>query len=341
MAAFDEIFDQDAAIDELRRAWTTGKLPHAFIFTGPPGVGKKLTANALATLFLCEHPAGDASACGRCESCRGMAVGTHPDYHVVHRLLVRLLPDKSDHKARDLATSVILEFLIVPAGRTAARGRGKVFLVEEADLMNRDAQNRLLKTLEEPVGPTLIILLTDQPEYLLPTVRSRSRIVRFAPLPEARIRKELQARGASVEDAADAARFAEGSLGLAAQWLDEGVIAAARAFLAQFEALPRGAGELSDQLMAYAKATAERRQEADPDVALQQATRDALNTLLRIAANDYRRQLRDADPATAEALCAKIEAALATERYLEANVTPLLAVEHLVTTWSAASNAGV
>src|SRR6476661_7549321 len=99
MHTFDDIFDQDHAIETLRRAYAADRLPHGLIFAGPAGVGKATTAGALGALFLCESPKGDR-ACRKCESCRVFDAGNHPDYHVIYRQLIRL--EKKDAKARDL-----------------------------------------------------------------------------------------------------------------------------------------------------------------------------------------------------------------------------------------------
>src|SRR5204863_7508786 len=132
---------------------------------------------------------------------------SHPDYHVVYRQLGRI--EKETVKARDLSIDVVRQYLIGPAGMKTAMNRGKVFLVEEAELMNPFAQNALLKTLEEPYGRTLTILLTDHPAALLPTIRSRCQTVRFAALPEAVVRRELEGRGIDRKLASDAARLAD------------------------------------------------------------------------------------------------------------------------------------
>src|SRR3954468_9149628 len=88
MSTFDAIFGQTDAIDSLRRAYRADRLPHGLVFAGPVGVGKATTARALAGLFLCENPR-DEKPCGRCESCRVIGAGTHPDYHVITRELIR------------------------------------------------------------------------------------------------------------------------------------------------------------------------------------------------------------------------------------------------------------
>src|SRR3954447_18317132 len=182
MSTFDSIFGQDDAIDWLRRAYLADRLPHGLIFSGPVGVGKATTARALAKLFLCEQPRDDAP-CGKCESCRVFDSGNHPDYHVVTKELIRYHDKTGKSKGIDLSINVVRPEIVEPAGRKAVMGRGKVFVIEQAELMNAQAQNALLKTLEEPAGRTVIVLLTDQPGALLPTIRSRCQVVRFAGLP--------------------------------------------------------------------------------------------------------------------------------------------------------------
>src|ERR1700742_5101770 len=89
MLTCSDIFGQDAAIDSIRRAYAADRLPHGLIFAGPVGVGKGTTAAALAALFLCETPTRDRLPCGNCPACQVMAAGTHPDYHVITKELIR------------------------------------------------------------------------------------------------------------------------------------------------------------------------------------------------------------------------------------------------------------
>src|SRR5438270_10619086 len=210
MRRFSDILGQDAAIDWLRRAYLGDRLPHGLLFAGPVGVGKATTASALAALFLCENPK-DTNPCGACESCRVFAAGNHPDFHVITKELIRYHDKTGKSKGIDLSIHVLRPELIEPASRKPAMGRGKVFVVEQADLMNAQAQNALLKTLEEPYGRALIILLTDQPGALLATIRSRCQLVRFASLDEQQVGKELVRRGIDRSVAAKAASLARGS----------------------------------------------------------------------------------------------------------------------------------
>src|SRR5205085_3602337 len=129
--------------------------------------------------------------------------GNHPDFHVVTKELIRYHDKTGKSKGIDLSINVVRPEILEPAGRKAVMGRGKVFVIEQAELMNAQAQNALLKTLEEPAGRALIILLTDQPGALLSTIRSRCQTVRFAALDPAQVRKELERRGVDKSTAAD------------------------------------------------------------------------------------------------------------------------------------------
>ena len=331
LTRFEDILDQEEPIAWLRDAWRSERLPHGLVFAGPVGVGKGTTARALATLFLCDSPKKD-EPCGACASCRAMAADVHPDYHVVYRQLVRL-EQNSKSVARDLSIHVVRDHLIAPANLKAAMNHGKVFVVEEADLMNTSAQNALLKTLEEPAARTLIVLLTDQPSCLLPTIRSRTQLVRFGLLDERLVQRELARRGIDKDAAADAARFTEGSLGVALRWLSDGVVERARQLVDQLDAVTagQGAGDLQEWLKKSAEAYAEKALARDKLASKDQATREGLATYLRIASNHFRRRL--GEPQGGEDLeraCAAIDAVAAAEQYLDANVNVPLVIQQFV-----------
>lgn len=332
MLSFDAISGQDRAVADLRRAYLSDHLPHGLIFAGPTGVGKSTTARALATLFLCDKPKDD-HPCGKCPACHLMEAGNHPDFHTVYRQLIRL--EKKDSKAKDLSIDVIRQYLVGPANLKPQMERGKVFVIEEAERMNAEAQNSMLKTLEEPAGRTLIILLIDQPNALLPTIRSRCQLIRFNPLPTEFVRTELEKRGKSKQDAQDAADFAEGSLGLALQWLEDGVVDRARDLRHRLTAITHGQimADLPDWFRASGEAYAEKQLERDELASKDQATREGMSLYLRLAAQELRKQLAAADdPSELEPICSAIDATARADEYLEGNVNLALIFQQLAVT---------
>ena len=335
MMTLDNIFGQDQAVETLRRAYAADRLPHGLIFAGPAGVGKATTAAALAALFLCEKPKGDAP-CGRCDSCHVFDAGNHPDYHVVTKELIRYHDKTGKSKGIDLSINVIRPEVIDPAGRKAAMGRGKAFVIEQAELMNPQAQNALLKTLEEPAGRTVVILLTDQPAALLPTIRSRCQTVRFKPLDEAVVKRELEKRGVQKATAADASVLAGGSLGVALKWVEDGVVAAAKELTAQLDRLSAGRPpeDFAGWFKKAAEAYAAKQLDRDPLSSKDQATREGLTLYFRIAAEHVRREMSAAaeSPDTLERRCATIDALARAEQFVDENVNIPLALQQLATT---------
>ncbi len=162
----EELIGQAQAVTVLQRAIATARVPHAYLFEGPTGVGKRSAAVGLAMALNCEAPDPRARACGTCESCRRIAGGLHPD-------VMTFAPD---------GTQILMEQAqeIVALGqRRPHEGRARVVIVDDADRMNASASNCLLKTLEEPSSGTHLVLVTPAPERLLATIRSRTQRVRF------------------------------------------------------------------------------------------------------------------------------------------------------------------
>jgi DNA polymerase III delta' subunit len=331
---FDDILDQRKPIDWLTRAYETDRLPHGLIFAGPVGVGKAMTARAMGALWLCEKPKA-TKPCGKCDSCRVFEAGNHPDFHVITKELIRYHDKTGKSKGITLSINVIRPELIDPAGRKAVMGRGKVFLIEQAELMQAEAQNAMLKTLEEPAGRTLIILLTDAPDALLPTIRSRSQLLRFAPLDVEVVKSELVKRGVDKPAAGAAAELSEGSIGLAIKWIDDGVVDAARDLFAQLDQLiaGRGAPTLQDWFKKSADAYAQKQLERDELASKDQATREGLSLYLRLMAQRLRRIMEGStDPAVLERAASAIESIIRAETYLDANVNIPLVFQQLAMT---------
>jgi DNA polymerase-3 subunit delta' len=325
-----DILGQQAAVEQIRRIHASDRMPHAMIFAGPVGVGKATVATALAALLLCEKP-GDDDACGACPSCHLIAAGTHPDLHLIDRKLIRQI--NPDRKAIDLSIDVIRVYLNDRAGRTAVRGGAKVFIVEQAELMSDEAQNALLKTLEEPLGRTVIVLLTDQPSLLLATTRSRCQMIRFASLASEVVKNELLRRGIDVAAAAQAADLSGGSLGRALAWIEQGVVAAAGELKTRLEAVAagRGASDLDNWLRKAADAYSKQQEAREGKWIVTQATRDGLNLYLGLAADHFARLLREpaGSPEAQDRACTAIEAIAQAEQNLDANVAVALVFQQL------------
>lgn len=142
--------------------------PHAFLFGGAQGVGKRLFAEAFADWLLCLQADNEAS-CGQCRSCQLRLAGNHPD-----RLVVE--PEEEGKAIRIDAIRQLADFM----GQTAQQGGRKVVILHPAEAMNPNAANALLKSLEEPSAETYLLLVSDQPSRLLPTIRSRCQIQTLA-----------------------------------------------------------------------------------------------------------------------------------------------------------------
>ncbi|MFN3713362.1 MAG: DNA polymerase III subunit delta' [Alcanivoracaceae bacterium] len=146
---------------ELMQQATDQRLPHALVLSGPAGIGKFRLARAFCEALLCQQPQAGL-ACGKCQSCHLAVAGSHPDLAV-------LTPDEGKKSIRIDQVRDLVDFF----SRTAQFGGRRLALLTPAESMNRNAQNALLKTLEEPGAGAFLLLLCDQPSRLLPTVRSR------------------------------------------------------------------------------------------------------------------------------------------------------------------------
>jgi len=301
-----DILGQDPALAQLQRTLAGTRRPHAFIFAGPEGVGRRTTAVELAKLLLCESPPrrpnngrlaglpGDfplQQGCGRCRSCRTVPAGTNPDFQVVYKELARYHDDEKvrDSKMQDLGIGVIRQFLIDPAGRASAGQRGKVFLVREAELMSIPAQNALLKTLEEPPAGVTIILTAGDPGDLLPTTRSRCQVVRFGPLPTELVSRMLRAGELPEEEARFWAEFTGGSIGLAGRLAEEGLYPFKRELVEALAELTDSSAEaIGETLTAAMEKRSRKLQGRDEDLAGSLAHRLAGQLLLMLLASVHR-----------------------------------------------------
>ena len=192
----------------LSRVIARDSMPPAVLLAGPSGVGKRLTATAMAQAINCLQPQSSArferDACGECASCRRIARGMHPDVIVIE-------PGDTGAIKIEQMRDVIDRSQYRPF-----EGRRRVVIIDEADAAGDDAQSALLKTLEEPPSMSVFILVSSMPDALLPTVLSRCPRLRFGPLTPAEVASVLiQDHGYSEHEARAAAADADGSIGRA------------------------------------------------------------------------------------------------------------------------------
>ena len=184
------IVGHDDVVERFRRTLESGRLASTYLFVGPPGVGKRRFALELAHSLLCTEAAeAKLEPCGRCESCQMFVAGNHPDLDVVElpkdkaTLPIELFIGDSEHRNQ--------AGLCHRLGMRPFFGRRKVAIVDDADHFGIPSANCLLKTLEEPPASALLILIGTSPSRQLPTIRSRSQVVRFGPLEAETIAKIL------------------------------------------------------------------------------------------------------------------------------------------------------
>jgi DNA polymerase-3 subunit delta' len=223
--AFRQITGHRPVLELLARAVSRGSVPPTLIFAGPEGVGKRLAAVALAQALNCQERHDSEiggqpmslgnDACGKCSACTRIARGIHSDVLVVE-------PGETG--------SIKIDQIREAIDRAAYRpfeGRRRVVIVDGADALVGEAQNALLKTLEEPPPSSVFVLVTSRPDLLLPTVLSRGHRLRFGALPESDVAAVLKKNhGFSDADAHAAAAASEGSIGRALEENSEEAIEA-------------------------------------------------------------------------------------------------------------------
>lgn len=206
MIRLSEIMGQEAAMKTLKAALPPAKPAHSYLFTGPDGVGKRSTALAWARALFCANGGGDV--CGSCAACVKVEKGNHPD-------LILMKPEIGEKKVKEEISIAQARDFITRLSYRPYESQRIVAIIDGADLMNVSAANALLKTLEEPPGDTVIIMIASNMASLLPTVVSRLRAVRFVPLPYAAVVEILTTRrGISTEEARTMAALSKGAPGL-------------------------------------------------------------------------------------------------------------------------------
>jgi DNA polymerase-3 subunit delta' len=278
--------------------------------------------------------------------------GTHPDFHVIRKELAAVSESRElrDRKQMNIPLDLLRERMlggIMGDGRhqesavfrTAALGHGKVFIIDEAELLDDSGQNAMLKTLEEPPPGTVIILVTQHEERLLPTIRSRCQRIAFGPLDADAMRAWWEAQGPEVpaQDRAFVAAFAEGSPGMAVRAAEHGIAAWDAELSPLFDALEAGRfpPNLGDRLAEIADTFAKGVVDADDGASKEAANRLAVRFLAQVLGLRIRRGLAAAgDPATLERWLGASEALAEFERMVRTNVSLKHASAHLLAQWA-------
>lgn len=206
---FSGIIGQKEVVGSLERALSENRVGHAYIFTGPAGMGKKTIAHLFAGLLLCDAPK-DGKTCGKCIPCQLFDNGSNPDFH-------RIDTDEASigvGMIRDVQGDVAIKPMY---------SKRKVYIVEDAAKMTEQAQNCLLKTFEEPPEYVVIMLLTANYEALLETVRSRAQHLHFKKYTRDQVRQALTPiLGKEDGKAGLAIDYADGNIGLALELIGSG-----------------------------------------------------------------------------------------------------------------------
>lgn len=319
-----------AAVALLERSLREGRLRHAYLITGPPRVGKGTLALALAQAVNCLEP---APPCGECRSCRRIARSLHPDV-----VTLGLLADEKSESGRLRKNIGIAQVqdLNAELALQPYEGRARVVIVDGAERLSTEASNALLKTLEEPPGNAILILVTSEPDRLLPTIRSRCQRLDLRLVAEAEIVADLERRGAEPEQAALLARLARGQIGWAIEALADPEALAVRAerLDALRAALEEGTVARLERAGKLATRFSASREEIYETLALWQGwLRDALVVASGgpadlLANPDRRDEIETAARAlSAHAIRVAIEAISRCRVQLEANVNARLALE--------------
>jgi len=343
----------------LQQALNSGRVHHAWVFHGPAGVGKHTTAAAFAKVLLCHDPqtdlTGQVAACDGCESCRlfNNPDAAHPDLHPIYKELALY----SDHrrireqKQMTIPLDVLRNRLVGPANRCSQLGHNKAFIVDEAELIDQNGQNTLLKTLEEPPAGTYLILVTAHEERLLPTIRSRCQRVAFFELSDDVVARWVDEHHPELEAQRRpwVIAFARGSIGRAELAVEYGLdewVRQTDPLLERLSARRGGGAELGPMLAKFADDFAaewvKRHTNASKDAANKAAVRHVLGILgaaCRRRIGELADGLDPGDPDAAEQRLRPWLRGTALLRDAEAelvsNVSPALLLDNLAVQWAA------
>jgi len=337
----DHILGQTAALNIIRQALGSERVHHAWIFHGPAGVGKFTTALAFARQLLGEDFQGD--------------IANHPDLHVITKELALYNDDREtrNRKLMTIPVQVLRDELLKPAYLRSQMGGAKVFIVDEAELLDLNGQNTLLKTLEEPPEGTYLVLVTSQEDQLLPTIRSRCQRVAFTALDDGHVAKWLDSNAdLDAKRKADVVAFARGSIGradLAVTYEQDEWLRTVRPMLDKI-ATGKVEANFGETLLGLCDGFAERWVAEHKNASKDAANKSAIRAMLGLLGEECRRRINELaeraepdDPDAAEALLTPwlrgVDLLSEAEGQLGRNVAPALLLDNLALQWGLAAQA--
>lgn len=338
---FSDIRGQDVAVHALqpslhKRSGPIG-IAHAYLFAGPKSVGKTTTALAFAAALNCDDPTPEGDSCGNCLSCIRIEAGTDLDVQVI-------CPEKNQTVVPQMG-KMIANLVYAPV-----HGKRRVCIIEQADTLNTHAENSILKVLEEPPAYAVMILLSRNPTSLLPTIRSRCRMIRFQTASTSAVEEVLRSRfDLPDEQARIIAASSEGAIGRAiGMATDPRMLEDRRAALEALqwwaEMPPIATLKAAETLRKIAKPSKSEEEEGQTTVRRLQELLDYIQSwyadLLEIKVLGDRAALSNVDfeealhthagRCSTSRLRAGINSIMTTRRYLEGNITAQLALENML-----------
>ena len=338
---FSDIHGQDVAVQALqsslhKQSGSIG-IAHAYLFAGPKSVGKTSAALAFAAALNCDDPTPQGDSCGNCLSCIRIMAGTDLDVQVIY-------PEKNQTVVKQMG-DMIANLVYAPV-----HGKRRVCIIEQADTLNTYSENSILKVLEEPPDYAVMILLSRNPTSLLPTIRSRCRLVRFHAAATTEVEEVLRTRFDLPDDEVRViAASSEGAIGRAIGMASDPEMMEDRRLA--LEALqwwadspPVAALRTAEALRRIAEPTKSEKEAGQTTVRRLQELLDYIQSwyadLLEIKVLGDRAALSNVDFEEAlhihagrystSGVRSGINSIMATRRYLEGNVTPQLALENML-----------
>jgi DNA polymerase III subunit delta' len=326
-----------AATSRLREAIRGARVGHLYLLSGPKGVGKAAAARAFAQALCCtsEGRADRSDPCGRCRACRNVLRGAHPDVEIFSLDTQEMLADKPGHGSN--LTIETVRRLRSSGALFPMESDRRILIIDDAETLLEPAQQALLKTLEEPPQGVTLMLLTDEPEILLETVRSRCQEVPLRPMPQVVVAEALQRRGVADSLAIEVAMLSRGCPGWAlAAVADKKFLQARRderASAARWIASPRY--EKLVTAFTFGEQFGKRRAEVIGVLqAAIQLLREDMIAAAEAAGEAGEKESRSGGVAPTAALFSRaISATLQCLSDLNSNVRPRLALEAMVVAW--------